>query len=101
MCAVGTLEVKQPMFAERPSSILRTHVSAICKTSGPNIGSYSLSSTIYTGCTLEAFAIKLIGLLTLFKQNKSSSALSRIKILPRFFRANLGKTNWHGSVGVT
>lgn len=101
MCAVGTLEVKQPVFAERPSSILPTHVSAICETSGPNIGSYSLSSTIYTGCTLEAFAIKPIGPLTLFKQNKSSSALSRIKILPRFFRANLGKTNWHGSVGVT
>lgn len=74
-----------------------------------NIGSYSLSKTIYTGFILEAFAIKFIPFLTLFKQNKSSSVWSRIKILPCFFRDSLVKTsllsatgtNWHNSVRVT
>lgn len=101
MCAVKELEVKQPVFAERPSNILPTHISATCEASVANIGSYSLSSTMYAGCRLEAFAIKLIGLLTLFNQNRSSSVRSRIKTLPHFFKADLGKTTRHGSVGVT
>lgn len=101
MCAVKELEVKQPVFAERPSNILPTHISATCEASVANIGSYSLSSTMYAGCRLEAFAIKLIGLLSLFNQNRSSSVRSCIKTLPHFFKADLGKTTRHGSVGVT
>lgn len=92
-----------------PWSVLIIYISAMCEASIPNIGSYSLRKTSYTGFILEAFAIKFIPLLTPFKQNKLSSGWSRIKMLPCFFRDDLVKTsllsargtNWHNSMRVT